>query len=356
VEKGTTCFWDLATADASQARRRVLRGGIATLLGVFFPRVLAAAELNSPSTEVNDKFQVYFATNRNLTSSPFFGAQYGNTFSPVSYGRSSTLAEKRTRERTLAPIVETPRVLTRTTFFDEIRNTKKKIVVFVHGYATSWQEALSTAARLKMDIGGRFTFVVFSWTSRDWWPDYVGDQDEADASFDGLLALIRDLSDAVETEINVIVHSMGARVLLGAINSLPKSGEVLPLQKIRNIILAAPDVEQRTMDAIYLPIIGATEISTTIYVSGKDFWMDKSERLHGKPRVGSANIELYVRPGITTIDVTNVDPTLLGHSTIFYSQEIASDLYYLLGKGIIVSERHRLERRKKGKDIYWRIK
>jgi len=66
------------------------------------------------------------------------------------------------------------------------------------------------------------------------------------------------------------------------------------------------------MDRDYLPMAESLELKTCLYVSDRDFAMWVSEFLNGHPRVGSSEKRIYIRPHITTIEVSFVDKTRWG--------------------------------------------
>jgi hypothetical protein len=52
-----------------------------------------------------------------------------------------------------------------------------------------------------------------------------------------------------------------------------------------------------------------------------------SEFWNGRPRVGGAWSTIYLNPHVDTIDVSEIDETTLGHSTIFQSIRLANDMH-----------------------------
>ena len=69
----------------------------------------------------------------------------------------------------------------------------RDILVFVHGFNTSFDEARSRAAQIVADTHFGGVAVLFTWPSRSELFGYVSDKDSATASRDALQALLHDL-------------------------------------------------------------------------------------------------------------------------------------------------------------------
>jgi len=127
------------------------------------------------------------------------------------------------------------------------------------------------------------------------------------------------------------------------------------LLKIRDVVFAAPDIDCGIMDLNYLPIVRSTTINTTIYVSNPDWALRIADFLSFRPRVGSLQHSIYIREGIVTIDISNVDNTASGHSALFQAPAVTSDLHYLLNLRIPLDSRHGLEKRQILLGTYWQM-
>jgi hypothetical protein len=66
-----------------------------------------------------------------------------------------------------------------------------------------------------------------------------------------------------------------------------------------------------------------------MYVCGKDRAVEASSWLHAYPRAGLTPPVLVV-PGIDTINVTNLDLTLLGHGYVAEARDVLQDIHYVL--------------------------
>jgi hypothetical protein len=94
---------------------------------------------------------------------------------------------------------------------------------------------------------------------------------------------------------------------------------------------------------------------TTLYVSKRDRAVEASRWLHNFARPGLMPPTL-VLPGIHTINVTNVDLTLLGHGYIAEARAVLADMHSLITRGVPPKQRFGLREAKNEKDErYWLI-
>jgi esterase/lipase superfamily enzyme len=97
------------------------------------------------------------------------------------------------------------------------------------------------------------------------------------------------------------------------------------------VILAAADVDSdrfRQRCASYLALASRT----TLYMSTRDLAVEASRWLHKFPRVGLMP-PVFVAPGIDTINVRNVDLTMLGHGYVADARGVLHDMYNLILHG-----------------------
>jgi pimeloyl-ACP methyl ester carboxylesterase len=235
----------------------------------------------------------------------------------------------------------------------------RKAMLFCHGYNYTFTDALRAAARLKSVAGPTSPMFVQSWPS--WggffgWLGYVHDIGQIDFATRLLRRQIVNLLQSSDIDrLQIIGHSMGSRAIIAALDAIFQSADRDLLKRISHLVLAAPDLDQEVMDRDYLPIVDYAGIRTLVYVSNKDKAMWWSELVNGNPRVGSTDAQLYVREQIATVNVTDVDTSLWGHSAIFDSQRIASDLYYFLNREMPVEQRFGLRPMSFEGRPYWHL-
>ncbi|TAN13252.1 MAG: alpha/beta hydrolase, partial [Rhizobiaceae bacterium] len=117
--------------------------------------------------------------------------------------------------------------LNRELFWDAVKTVAAKMriaerpTVFVHGYNSTFQDAVLRAAQIGYDLGLGQGIGLFSWPSKGSLFEYSADEAAAEAS-KYLLAdfLEQFVIDSSQNGVNVISHSMGCRCLLGALEVL----------------------------------------------------------------------------------------------------------------------------------------
>lgn len=236
---------------------------------------------------------------------------------------------------------------------DLARTRSRDILVFVHGYNSSFEEAAVRLAQLVADMGFDGTAVLFSWPSAGALSGYVRDQQTARNAGWHLLRLLRDqLPRANPDRIHVIAHSMGSEVLSKAM-SLVDRADSLP--RLGQVVFAAPDVDARIFAREILPIVRQRATGVTLYASSEDEALRASRSLNGVWRLGLGGDSLTVLDGMTTIDATRVRGDLLGH-TLFGNAALLSDLFAVLTEGRTPAERRLLQVRRADGSVFWRFR
>jgi esterase/lipase superfamily enzyme len=154
--------------------------------------------------------------------------------------------------------------------------------------------------------------------------------------------------------LHLVAHSMGNRVLLGALRRLAAQGRTLVA--VDQIVCAAPDVEavEFTEALAELRAVGKRR---TLYASTHDkpLWAshvinagnDRAGRIPPVTRIG----------GLDTIDASGLEATFLGHSDFATQRPLLSDLYALLKENSAPERRIGLEAvAVAGALGYWRIR
>ncbi len=236
---------------------------------------------------------------------------------------------------------------------DLARTRSRDILVFVHGYNSSFEDAAVRMAQLVADMGFDGTAVLFSWPSQGALSGYVRDQQTARNAGWHLLRLLRDqLPRANPDRIHVIAHSMGSEVLSKAM-SLIDPRDSLP--RLGQVVFAAPDVDARIFSREILPILRQRAAGVTLYASSEDEALRASRVLNGVWRLGLGGDSLTVLDGMTTVDATRVRGDMLGH-TLFGNSALLSDLHAVLTDGRTPSERRLLQVRRADGSVFWRFR
>lgn len=221
---------------------------------------------------------------------------------------------------------------------------KGRVLVFVHGYNTKFEEAVYRFAQFANDTGDVAAPILFTWPSRGRLLDYGYDRESANFSRDmleeGLQALQRNAS---VREITLVAHSMGNWVAVEALRQMAIRNKRL-VPKLKNVVLAAPDLDtdvfRKQMAEIPQP-----HPTITVLISRDDRALGFSTKVWGAgtrlgalgadPRDEAVKAEL-IKEGIRPIDITGVEATdPARHGRFAESPEIVQ----AIGVGMIEGDR-----------------
>lgn len=208
-----------------------------------------------------------------------------------------------------------------------------RVLLVVHGFNATFATGLLRAAQLGLDTQWNCASLMFGWSSEGKFDRYAADIERSGYAVPALIGLMQALNTA-GLKVDVIAHSVGARITLGAAGAMCQAHQ----GKVDQMILAAADVsaEQYNDDFGQLlkrasPCLGRT----TIYASQHDMALITSESFHGGvPRAGRVPLrDLQYGQGYGAVDVVDAslapgDPA--GHSYFTRSYEMARDMMWVL--------------------------
>jgi len=199
----------------------------------------------------------------------------------------------------------------------------RRVLVFVHGYNTTFSAATARLAQFVQDTGYRGVPVLFSWPSNGRTLAYVRDINSAVAARDHLVALKDLLIQTDAQAYDVLAHSMGNLLVMETMRTLALKGDFNLTQRLGVVILAAPDIDI-DLFASQLRAVPPERRRFTVLISRDDKALAVSRRLAGGvPRVGNAPPERLAELGVTVIDLSEVDdPTSLHHDKFASSPEV----------------------------------
>lgn len=219
-----------------------------------------------------------------------------------------------------ADVVDLKTALAR--FDTRIKRTRdRRVLVFVHGYNTRFEEAVYRFAQIVHDSGAPALPVLFTWPSRGRLIAYGYDRESAAYSRDALESVLQALADDREVrEIAVLAHSMGNWTALEALRQMAiRKGRLSP--KIKEVMLAAPDVD---VDVFRRQVeeIGPNHPPFTLFVSRDDDALAVSRRVWGdRTRLGAIDPNAepirsdLERAKVVAIDLTDAKSSdALNHS------------------------------------------
>ena len=210
------------------------------------------------------------------------------------------------------------------------KSRQKSIVVFIHGFANSFEMAARTTAQLTWDLQFDGAPILYSWPSRARVLGYTQDEDTIQWTAFHLRAFLEELAQRSDAKkIHLIAHSMGNRALTSALQIIAAKRQNIPTPLYDQVVLAAPDIGSETMELL------ATEVRPvarrmTLYASGDDDALLVSNLIHGGLRAGGIGDRLLVAPGIDTVDASAARTDFLGHAYFGNSIDIIPDIQKIL--------------------------
>ncbi|MNJ54476.1 hypothetical protein D3C77_499160 [compost metagenome] len=125
---------------------------------------------------------------------------------------------------------------------------------------------------------------------------------------------------------------------------------------MKAIILAAPDIDTELFKREIAPKLLRAERNVTLYASSNDRALSASQGLNGYPRAGDSATGLVILKGMDTIDASNVDTSLLGHSYYGDVRTIIDDMHYIIQQSLPVDQRAGLMSKGREPNRYWLFK
>ncbi|CAN1722487.1 Alpha/beta hydrolase [Hyphomicrobium sp. 1Nfss2.1] len=234
---------------------------------------------------------------------------------------------------------------------------KDHAIVFVHGYNTSFDNALYRTAQISYDLKFDGAAFLYSWPSGGSVASYTYDRESAEASTPYLRKFLDMVIEKTGAKsISIIAHSMGNQPLLDVLRDLRGSGPANVV--INEVIFAAPDVDADNFANLAHRIEGIAK-GVTLYAAGNDRALIVSRGFWRNPRAGDvlASGPLIV-PGIETIDITaaSTDTFALNHSGYAENNDLLQDIGKLILSGLRPPDQRlpALKRTASPKGAYWR--
>ena len=207
------------------------------------------------------------------------------------------------------------------------------VLLILHGYNLSFRTALLHGAQMAMDAQWPCATLLLNWSSEALFDRYAADIERSGYAVPLAIDLLRALNQA-GLEVNVLGHSMGARITLSALGALCTQ----PAPLVNELILAAADVSDEAGNDDFGKFLKRDTLCarrTTIYASDNDIALLASESLHGGlDRAGQtplADLQYRGLPGrIDVVDATLATGDPSGHAYFVFSYEMLADLMFTL--------------------------
>jgi len=250
---------------------------------------------------------------------------------------------------------------------------RKEVVLFVHGYANTFRDAVLTMGELCHYLGREFVCALFSWPaggSRGVFFGYNVDRESGEFAVLDLKKAIRIIAGTPGVErVHLLAHSRGTDVLATALSQLTIESYVGKTAidtrfKIVNVVLMAPDIDAdiavvkifTTISDPDLPrgnapdprgVFPRPRTRLTVYVSPDDKALSLSQWLFGslarlgridETKVSEEEVERLRR--LAFVDVIQVSSTTdpFGHSYFRSNPEVSADLIAMIRYGLKPNE------------------
>ena len=317
----------------------------------------------------SSSIEVFFATNRSYDRDVAEPTEFGNRFHPdgaqfFRVGQAKVAAysddtyevrEVHTQPEQGATDEDVDTELRGSDFLlPEIQHhaarDRRDVLIFIHGYAGTFEESLQRAAQLKKEYlvapngrgaGKEPMMFLFSWPANGRmvpFLSYRSDRQDAEQSGIAMARALMRLLDFLESQpepceqrIHLVAHSMGNWALRHAIQGMRHLlvGSRLP-KVFDQVFLMAADEDEDALEHVHKLAL-LTQLARTIHVyhSVDDRALTISDTTKNNPdRLGAAGPRTFsgLSTRITAVDCSRVDKTTIAH---------ANHQYYRLRKEVI---------------------
>lgn len=222
------------------------------------------------------------------------------------------------------------------------RSRRREVLVYVHGFNTSFELACREASQIAHDVELDGAVVAYSWSSQALLLAYLVDANNVEWTEPFLVDFLERLVERGCAErIHLLAHSMGARALVRAVREIVRRRVVPGPAEFDQIILAAADIDAELFARDYAPYLTMAANRVTVYVSNRDWALRGSQRLHGYQRLGQwwpADAAGADRRRLDVIDVSAHDRGLYGHIYMYASPRVLRDIQATL-RGVPAAQR-----------------
>ena len=232
----------------------------------------------------------------------------------------------------------------------------KSLLIFVHGFNTSFRDAALRTAQMAHDLKFPGMAFFYSWPSASLIRAYWQDEEAARFSESVFERLLDELSQLPVTDIYIVAHSMGNRIVGHALHNRIELGK--DTKRIRELLLAAPDISADLFNKIIAPKLATMQgTRTTVYASSSDVALRVSKVVHGFRRLGETTDGIFTFPGLETVDASSATSMAkaYGHLYIMDSPSVLRDIETIIRQQMSAAQRG-LSQMGTSPNQYWRLK
>lgn len=190
-------------------------------------------------------------------------------------------------------------------FFSDVAkpNGSDDVLVYVHGFNVSFDDALKRAAQISVDLAFTGAPIVFSWPSDASLSAYNSDWEDVNWSTKHIEAFLDALTMKVRgKKVHLIAHSMGSKGLLNALRLLSYRGKA---GLFGTAILCAPDFDAGLFQDQIADEIRSLASQWVVYASKRDVALSASSGIN-TPRLGTP---FTLAKGYEIIDASEIEVT-----------------------------------------------
>jgi esterase/lipase superfamily enzyme len=228
-------------------------------------------------------------------------------------------------------------------------------LVFIHGFNVSFEAAALRAAQIGFDLQVPGITAFYSWPSKGKLMGYPADEASIQASERFITQFLVDfVTNSGAEQVHLMAHSMGNRGLLRSIQRIAQQVQSQSNIHFGQIFLAAPDEDPDVFQDLAVEY-QKVATRTTLYISSKDKALASSGLIHNEPRAGFSP-PITIVPGVDTVEVSNIDLTLLGHGYYGDARPVLQDMHDLLVQNTAPEQRFGLRKvALEQQKFYWMI-
>jgi esterase/lipase superfamily enzyme len=225
----------------------------------------------------------------------------------------------------------------------------KEVYIFVHGYANSFDDSVTTLAQVWHFLGRRGVPVAYSWPAGGGGllRGYTYDRESSEFTVYHLKQMIRAIAECPDVQkIHILCHSRGTGVVVNALAELhleiSGSGRsTRDVLKLQTVVLAAPDIDFDVMIQRAVTVrLGLVPEQSVVYVCANDQALGIANWLFGGlTRLGAVRSDMFspdemqiLRDSKTVqfIDARVSGTGFISHDYFHSNPAVSSDLILVL--------------------------
>jgi len=209
--------------------------------------------------------------------------------------------------------------------------SSRDILLYVHGFNTSHDEARFRLAQIVADGGFSGVPALFSWNSRGGLFNYESDKEAATVSRDALEKVVLSLAKTPGVgRVHILAHSMGSWLTMETLRGIALSGHPDLDGRLGEVMLANPDID---LNVFRQQVARVDPHRISIFVANNDRALALSSRIAGdRPRLGAMDpakpeekAELD-RLGVAVHDISSFSTDYIGHGAFAEAPDVVKKI------------------------------